>query len=332
MSTIRIKEKIKSDRREAKLMQSEELPSSFSQIMPANVSGDLQIKFLIAYCSRLTKEVNKLKEHAKQLDKELDRDDEAKSELEDIYKYEKLERYYLKLCELSYYFLASKTITSQMVAEVEDMHEWTVRMAAEAAESAFHFIPVISGFSGIVKVGHEAYKIMHDITSHRHAKHIADWTNGLGENVAERLARRFARKLTLRKAENILNPSLKQHPKKEIVNQLRSVSTSIVGGASQLRRETKEGHTYTPEERLALADLLQILEAIGTNRLKPSVSGTEEEKMAERLQAMLTNMDTKPCDLSDDSTLIRSPTFYFTKRRDLSKDSMSLIRSVVKLG
>lgn len=293
---------------------SQESTNVLSQI-PTGAAKDLQIQCLIAYCCHLTEEVNKLKEHIKKLDKELDRDAEAKAELDEIYKKEKLQRYYHKLCELSYYFLASKAIASQMVEHAEDMHAWTVRMASEAAESLLLFIPVISGFSGLIKAGEEAHKIIHNIASHRRAVNIANWTNGLGENADERLARRFARKLTLKKAEEILHPSLKQHPKKDFVDNL---------SISQFRRETKENYQYTPEERLALADIVQILEVIGNNKLKPLVSGSEEEKMAARLRAMLAVM--KVNNIPKDSiSLIRSPTFYNIIRRDFSKYPVSLI-------
>ena len=56
--------------------------------------------------------------------------------------------------------------------------------------------------------------------------------------------------------------------------------------------------------------------------------------MAERLQTMLTEMDLpKQRDLFKDSMrLIRSPTFYSTKPRDLSKDSMNpdLLRRAIR--
>jgi hypothetical protein len=265
-------------------------------MLPLDAPADLQLKLMIVYYDHMQKEIAELrselaeyKAHAKALDVELDRDDNAKAERDIIQGNDKLRNYYQKLCELTHFIKASQSIATRLVTQRDDIHDIAVKLAAETGKSVLHFIPIVSGLSCVIKGLQTADYLAHGIDKHRYSINLMRFTRGLGVGADERLIQRFARKLTLAKKNMILNPelSLAKHPQCGLVQRMIDASQSYVHEGAQTLWEFCEGHPYSPQEKLALADILKMTDAIATEVLLPVTQGSEQERMDQLLKTML---------------------------------------------
>jgi len=284
-----------------KLLIKRESILSFSQSLSTNPSSeqesftlsglsvDLQLKLVIKYCEQLEAEIVRLKDHNKELDQELDRDEDAKTELRIINNNPKLQSYYLKLCELSDYFTATQTLSTSLVDSADDIHDLLVKGASKVTQSILHAIPIVSVLTGVVEGIEQTAHVAHSISKHRRAINIAQWTRGLGVSANQRLTQRFARKVTLNKLEEIVTPdlALNLHTHRGLFDKVIATTKFLATKADHVYREFKEGRSYSPQEKLALADMLKVLEAIATQKLKPATTGTEQERMQHHVEAML---------------------------------------------
>ena len=246
-----------------------------------------QVESLLQGLSQITPKVQEMEEHLTALDQELDRDPKSRAEREQIAQDPKLLRYYQTVRKLHYHFLAAQVILSGKVEQADDVTDTMIKGAAALGKQ----IPGVSLLVSVLELGSLSTK---GISKHRAITRLATWVPDT--QAGDRLAERFARQLTLAKISDIQHPQTKidQHPAKTLVEKLCASGKSVYASATHLKdeakqkyRELKENKSYSPEERLALADTLQVLEAIMGERILPNSTLIDREKIfIDRLQLM----------------------------------------------
>ncbi len=282
------------------------LPANLFSFIPEDAPPGLQLEMmrashnqLVRHVMTMDKKLDSVVVHANTLDKELDRDPESKQEMNRIKENRKLDDYYLKICELVYFIKASQAITTMLVAQRDNAHDIAVKSGAYACEKAvslLHFIPIVAGFSTLFEVGIDAAEAIahfnHSIDKDRRAQNLMRFTRGLGVGGDERLIERFARKLTLANQDKILHPEsyIDAHLQHSFLEWILKNTKSVVDKGSQVLREHREGHDYSADEKLALADMLKILDAIATGVIFPPSRENVQDPMDQLLETMLDYM------------------------------------------
>jgi len=230
----------------------------------------------------LGKKVAILSDRSDKLDHELDRDAEAQKELDIIGKNRSLYDYYHRMCQLLFYFEASKSITTLWVEQRDDMENMLVQGASMIGKSILEFIPIVSGLSCIITGLEKLHHFRHDVEKYRRAIQLSHWVEGLN---CERLCHRFARKLTLLKKDYLLNPDSKVSDNHQKL--WDKITTKIQDVSSYLYREWKEEHEYSIQEKVAMLDLFKVIEGIAKKAMVRPIITNVHDRTQEQISLML---------------------------------------------
>lgn len=255
---------------------------------------------------RLEHDIAALKQHQLTLDQELDRDPSSQQQRHQINARPKLRAYYTMLRKLNYHFLAAKVIVSGSVSESEDDVEKVIKGAAQLGAQ-------IPGIGLLITILEEGSLFALGIKKHRAMVRLANWVPDT--TAGDQLAERFARQLTLAKANEIEAPqaALAKHAAKGLVAKVCAGGKALYAAAGQLKKEAKqryqtlqEGYTYSPSEQLALADSSQVLEAILKGEIMAVSHLADAEQQEQHLTLMLGVFSLLPQKLVSSSTISSS--------------------------
>lgn len=227
--------------------------------------------------------IEALEEQIQELTAELDMDEESQREMAIINSDPELRSYYDTLSGIEDFFLVARVINTGQVNQTNNATGVTINVLTQIGAQ----IPVVGALAKLIGAGAQA---ANTVSQRRSMSTLTQWTHGLAD--AGQLARRFARKMTLARRDQILNPApeSKQEPTAQpqgLVQKVQSgfkaakqAGKNAVEAAQRKKRELYSGEPSTPTEELALKDMNRVLEAIMDQEITPNAqNGNRLEQM-----------------------------------------------------